>query len=168
MALKYPERLTYLILAAPAIYLYSPIPGCAIPYLNKKALRLFGQALIHPTRRFTRRILKNVWHDPRLITDEIVSGYEKPFHAIHWEAGLWEFSMAPHVKNIWKRREELKMPVLVIAGDDDRVVPTRHSRRLAEITPGAKFVLISGCGHIPNEEKPEIFIKELERILKRN
>jgi pimeloyl-ACP methyl ester carboxylesterase len=165
MALKYPERVKALILVAPAVYMYSPVPGWAVPYLNKKAIRLFGQALIHPTRQFTRRILKNVWHDPRLISDEIVSGYEKPFHALHWEAGLWEFSMAPHVKNIWKRTDELKMPVLVIAGDDDRVVSTRHSRRLAEITPGAEFVLIPECGHIPNEEKPELFMRAVDQFL---
>ena len=168
MALKYPERVKTLILVAPAVYLYSPVPNWARRFLTRKAFRIFGMVLIHPSRHFVRRILRNIVHEPQIINQEIVNGYEKPLHAINWEEGLWDFSLAPHARNLWKRMDELKLPVLVIAGDDDHVIPTRHSRRLAEITPGAEFVLVKGCGHMPQEERPEIFIKELERILKRN
>jgi pimeloyl-ACP methyl ester carboxylesterase len=165
MALKYPERVKALILVAPAVYLYSPLPTWARRFLTKKAFRLWGMVLIHPTRSFTRRILRNVYHDPALVTKEVVSGYEKPFHVIHWEAGLWEFSLAPHARDLWKRTEELKMPVMVIAGDDDHVIPTRHSRRLAEITPGAKFVLVKDSGHTPHEEKTQEFLAAVDRFL---
>jgi len=167
-SLKYPRMVSKLILVAPAVYLYSPVPAWARRFLIRKAFRIFGTTLIHPTRYFVRRILSNIIHDPVCVTDEAVDGYEKPFHTINWEAGLWEFSLAPHARNLWKHMHELKMPVMVIAGDDDRVIPTRHSRRLAEITPGAKFVLVKGCGHMPQEERPEIFIKELDTILSSN
>jgi pimeloyl-ACP methyl ester carboxylesterase len=165
-ALKYPARVKALILVAPAVYLYSPVPDWGRRFLAKKPFRLFGQKLIHPTRHLVRRILRQrVYHDPNRVTDEVVSGYEKPFHAIHWEAGLWEFSLAPHARNLWKRMDELKMPVLVVAGDDDRVIPTRHSRRLAEITPGAKFVLIKDSGHVPHEEQTEEFLNFVNEFL---
>jgi len=157
-ALKYPQNVQALILVGPAVYLYSPVPSWASHFLNKKSARIFGQALIHPTRAFTRQMLRQTWHDPSRISEEIVSGYKKPFLLKGWEVGLWEFSLAPHVKNLWKRSNELKMPVLVIAGDDDRVIPTRHSRRLAEIIPGANFQLVKACGHVPQEEKPEEFV----------
>jgi len=165
LALKYPERVKTLILVAPAVYLYSPVPDWARHFLTRKAFRIFGTTLIHPSRYFVRRILRNVVHEPRIIQRETVDGYEKPFHAINWEEGLWDFSLAPHARNLWKRMDELKMPVLVIAGDNDHVVPTRHSRRLAEITPGAKFVLVKSCGHMPQEEKPEFFKKEVDKFL---
>jgi pimeloyl-ACP methyl ester carboxylesterase len=163
-ALKYPQMVKKLLLVAPAVYLYSPVPSWARRFLTKKASRILGMALIHPTRHFVRRILSNVVHDPICVTDDAVDGYEKPFHAINWEAGLWEFSLAPHARNLWKRMDELRMPVMVIAGDNDRVIPTRHSRRLAEITPGAEFVLVKGCGHMPQEEKPNEFLKAVERF----
>jgi pimeloyl-ACP methyl ester carboxylesterase len=159
MALKYPQMVRKLLLVAPAVYLYSPVPSWARRFLTRKASRIFGMALIHPTRHFVRRILNNIVHDPACVTDDAVDGYEKPFHSINWEAGLWEFSLAPHARNLWKRMDELHMPVMIIAGDDDHVVPTRHSRRLAEITPGAEFVLVKGCGHMPQEERPQEFMK---------
>ena len=164
-ALKYPQRVSALILVGPAVYRYSPVPRWAGRFLNKKPVRLFGQVLIHPTRAFTRQTLRQTWHDTSKIGEDIVTGYKKPFLSKGWEAGLWEFSIAPHVKNLWKRSSELKMPVLVVAGDDDRVIPTRHSRRLAEITPGAEFHLVKDCGHVPQEEKPGEFVKVVERFL---
>lgn len=166
-ALKYPQRVSALVLVGPAVYLYSPVPRWAGRFLNKKPARLFGQVLIHPTRAFTRQMLRQTWHDTSQITEETVEGYKKPFLSKGWENGLWEFSIAPHVKNLWKRSSELKMPVLVIAGDDDRVIPTRHSRRLAEITPGAEFHLVKDCGHVPQEEKPGEFVKVVERFLEK-
>lgn len=164
MALRYPKRVRALILVAPAVYLYSPLPSWGRRFLTRKPFRIFGQALIHPTRNFTRRLLSTNWHDPRKITEEDVTGYEKPFHSIKWEAGLWEFSLAPHARNLWKRSGELKMPVMVIAGDDDHIIPTRHSRRLAEITPGAEFVLVPACGHAVHEEKPDLFMGAVDRF----
>ncbi len=164
LALKYPQMVKRLILVAPAVYLYSPVPTWRTAS-TRKAFRIFGMALIHPTRHFVRRILNNIVHDTICVTDDAVDGYEKPFHAVNWEAGLWEFSLAPHARNLWKRMDELRMPVLVIAGDDDRVVPTRHSRRLAEITPGAKFVLVKGCGHMPQEEKPEALLQAIDQFM---
>jgi pimeloyl-ACP methyl ester carboxylesterase len=166
--LKYRSLVKALVLVGPAVYLYSPVPSWGRQFLARKPIRIFGQVLIHPSRKFVRRILRsNVYHDASLVTDEVVAGYEKPFHAVNWEAGLWEFSLAVHARNLWKRADELKMPVLVVAGDDDRVIPTRHSRRLAEITPGAKFVEVPHCGHVPQEERPDLFLGAVDRFLSR-
>jgi pimeloyl-ACP methyl ester carboxylesterase len=163
-ALKYPQRVSALILVGPAVYLYSPVPRWARRFLVKKPVRLYGQVLIHPTRAFTRQILRQAWHDHSLISEVTVYGYKKPFLSRGWEGGLWEFSIAPHARNLWKRSSELKMPVLIVAGDDDRVIPTRHSRRLAEITPGAEFRLVRSCGHVPQEEKPGEFVEIVEKF----
>ena len=168
MALAHPEQVIALILVAPAVFLFSPVPAWARRFLVRRPIRLFGQTLIHPSRWFVRRILMNVFHEPDKVTPGVVSGYEKPLHAKDWKYGLWEFSAAPHSKDLWKRASELRIPVLVIAGDDDRVVPARQSRRMAEITPGAGFVLIPDCGHVPQEEKPEEFMKAVREFFKQN
>jgi pimeloyl-ACP methyl ester carboxylesterase len=44
------------------------------------------------------------------------------------------------------------MPVLIITGDNDRVVETALSRELATKMPEAEFVEISNSGHLPHEE----------------
>lgn len=42
-------------------------------------------------------------------------------------------------------------PILVIASDDDGIVPTEHSARLAQLL-GAEFVIVPGGGHFLAED----------------
>jgi 3-oxoadipate enol-lactonase len=49
---------------------------------------------------------------------------------------------------------EIRAPTLVIHGDLDPLVPVDNGRMLSERIPGAQFVLIEGCGHMPHLEKP--------------
>lgn len=48
------------------------------------------------------------------------------------------------------------VPVLVVAGDDDRITPAPAMERMAAGIPGGRFVLIPGAGHLPVLEKPAL------------
>lgn len=48
----------------------------------------------------------------------------------------------------------LQLPLLVIGGRDDRVVPALHSERMHEANPRTKFLLLDGCGHMGPWEAP--------------
>jgi pimeloyl-ACP methyl ester carboxylesterase len=50
-------------------------------------------------------------------------------------------------------------PVLVITGDDDRIVPTKDSIRLAGELPNASLEVIADAGHLPHEEQPQVFME---------
>ena len=52
------------------------------------------------------------------------------------------------------RLGELKMPVLVLWGVEDALVPAAIGRKLADALPNAKFHQLAGCGHLPTLEKP--------------
>lgn len=47
------------------------------------------------------------------------------------------------------------IPTLVIAGEEDRVIPSEGQQKMAERIPGATFRSIAGCGHMLPLEKPE-------------
>ncbi|KAK7062301.1 Alpha/Beta hydrolase protein [Favolaschia claudopus] len=47
----------------------------------------------------------------------------------------------------WHRLHELKMPVLVLLGEDDALIPTPWGRHLAERIPGAKVKVYPQTGH---------------------
>ena len=50
----------------------------------------------------------------------------------------------------------LAMPLLLIQGTEDRVAPAeRNARRLAAAVPGARLVMLEGCGHLPEIEMPQ-------------
>jgi pimeloyl-ACP methyl ester carboxylesterase len=62
----------------------------------------------------------------------------------------------PHgPKGFWTRLPKLEPPALFIWGSDDRLVPARFSRYVAEALPEAPQVVLSDCGHVPQVELPE-------------
>jgi pimeloyl-ACP methyl ester carboxylesterase len=48
-------------------------------------------------------------------------------------------------------------PTLVLAGDEDIMIPPRFGRAVAERIPGAQFALMPGAAHQPFQEDPEDF-----------
>jgi len=49
----------------------------------------------------------------------------------------------------------IKARTLLIWGDSDLIIPTRHSKRANELIPGARLEIIENCGHIVQLEAPE-------------
>jgi len=52
------------------------------------------------------------------------------------------------------RLPDVTVPVLVIWGEADRMIPVAHGQAYAKAIPGARFVLIPEAGHLPQLEAP--------------
>jgi pimeloyl-ACP methyl ester carboxylesterase len=48
----------------------------------------------------------------------------------------------------------IRQPTLVIHGTNDPLVPVQNGKLLAERIPGARLLLLPGCGHVPHFEQP--------------
>lgn len=59
------------------------------------------------------------------------------------------------------------VPVLIITGDTDRIVPAWNAKRLHKAIPGSYLEIIKNCGHLPQEERVEEFIAVVDRFLKK-
>ena len=56
--------------------------------------------------------------------------------------------MIPAAASLRKRYGQLTMPVVIMAGDADKVVnPDRHARRLHAQIPNSELHLLKGIGH---------------------
>lgn len=55
--------------------------------------------------------------------------------------------------------------VLIVHGENDRLVPASNSRRLALLLPNSKLVVMPQTGHIPHEERPQEFLNTLQAFL---
>lgn len=51
----------------------------------------------------------------------------------------------------------LRLPVLVVCGDEDPGTPPEANRRIAALIPGARYQEIAGARHFPNVEQAEAF-----------
>jgi pimeloyl-ACP methyl ester carboxylesterase len=158
-ALARPERVTGLILVDAAVYNGGGSPAWVRPLLNTPQVNHIGP-LIARSLAGERgdAFLRSAWHDPDRITDEIQQGYRLPLQVHNWDRALWELTKASRPTDLSARLAELTMPVLVVTGDDDRIVPTADSIRLASEIPGAFLVVFENCGHVPQEECPEAFM----------
>src|SRR5205085_11884434 len=55
----------------------------------------------------------------------------------------------------------IRVPVLVIWGDRDRMVPHTGAQLVLDAVEGARLELIEGCGHCPQIEATERFVELL-------
>ena len=60
---------------------------------------------------------------------------------------------------------ELRMPTLVIWGEQDSMIPLERGHKLAEAIPGARFVGLPGVGHTCQVEAPREFAEALVPFL---
>lgn len=56
---------------------------------------------------------------------------------------------------------ELRMPVTIIAGSDDRLMPVQNSTNIANAIPQARLVLIPGCEHGAHVQEQERVVSEI-------
>jgi len=80
--------------------------------------------------------LKNQWTTARLA----------------WEPRLFD----PHLSK-WLHR--INVPTQVIWGDSDQIFPAGYAAEMAKLIPGATSHVIAQCGHLPQVEKPQEFLR---------
>ncbi len=164
-ALSYPDRVTALVLVDAAIYTSGGAPAWARPLLGTAQLRRVGPLIARSIQGRGEEILKLAWHDPGKITEAVRAGYRLPLRAENWDRGLWELTVAGRDLKLAERLGEVRQPALVITGDDDRIVPTAESIRLAGELPDAELVVIPACGHVPHEECPAPFLAAVTQFI---
>ena len=54
------------------------------------------------------------------------------------------------------------LPVLIVWGAGDRIIPPGHGRRAHELIPGSRLEVFESSGHFPHLDRPERFVRTLE------
>ena len=164
-ALTYPQRVQALVLVDPAVYAHGSSLGLIRFVANTPQMQRIGPLVARRIRGWGIDFARSAWHDPSKITADIWEGYLKPLQAENWDRGLWEMVRASQSHDLAERLTKIRVPCLVITGDDDRIVPTEQSIRLADELLDAELVVIPDCGHIPHEECPEPFLQAVSDFL---
>lgn len=180
--LSSPQRVSALVLIAPAVVPPAPFPPLIRLFTRAGAeilawLAVGATFILSPilalilrkyvgSKSFWRTGLSLAREGP--LPEEIVEGYFAPTEERGWDRGVLNFTRAAFLdraRGIAEREDFVQMlsrledrpSVLIVHGDRDRVVPVSNSRKLAGILPGSRLVVMKDCGHVPHEERPEEF-----------
>ena len=63
--------------------------------------------------------------------------------------------------DVMRKVEEIRMPVLVLTGSEDKLTPPKYGSFLASNIPDAKHVMIPNAGHMMALEYPDFFIEQV-------
>jgi alpha-beta hydrolase superfamily lysophospholipase len=58
------------------------------------------------------------------------------------------------------------MPMCIIWGTDDTVIPVRHAALAAEFAPAATVEVIADAGHFPHKDHPQRFVKIIDEFIR--
>jgi pimeloyl-ACP methyl ester carboxylesterase len=102
-----------------------------------------------------RQNLENVVHDSKMINDEMMFGYLKPFLDDDIFRALTR--MIRHREGDLNVQDlnKIETPCLLIWGKHDRVVPLHVGKRLDKDLPNSKLLVLEKTGHLVPEERPQ-------------
>jgi len=155
-AAQFPERVEKLILVSTAGLTADPAVMAKLKTLGERAASLSGPEGV-------RERLKFVIHDPANVTEELVESRWRIYSQPEYRAALPHINalqdMARRERNLLTTEElgRIKAPTLIVWTDHDPTASLAKGREYQSSIPGAKFVVIPECSHIPSYERPEEF-----------
>jgi poly(3-hydroxyalkanoate) depolymerase len=142
LAHRAPDRVRRAVLCATSCGL-GAVPG------NPLALAL----LVNPMRNYSRRYAR--WAAPHMFGGRVRTSAtaDQTYVALRnsWPPDLRGFVWQMLGMSGWSSLpwlHTLRLPVLVLTGDDDPIVPVRNARLLASRIPNARLEVIRGGGHL--------------------
>ncbi len=174
LTLLHPERVAGLVLVDPAPVRLpgermarEPRPSVNPTADNREVGSLAGRLLPSVARTMiTRQVvegwLKAGYHDPSLVTAELVETYYRPITIEGATEALAAMMKSPTAADrAMPSLQSLSTPTLVVWGKYDQIVPRAVAEEYTRAIKGSRLLIFESSGHLPHEEEPARFHKEL-------
>lgn len=168
LALDYPERIEKLVLVDAVINdeLKSH------PILKLASVRGIGE-LITPfladSRRLMRHRMMGTIHQSNhhLVNRDRIDSIRRPLFAADGHHSLLATSRAWDANRIEQDASLISQPTLIIWGEEDTVIPIRNGYKLQSEILHSELVVFKDCGHVPQEERSELFANKVAEFCSR-
>ncbi len=166
-ALEYPERIDELILVDPGVGggRGPQFPAWALPVMWTPQMRHLGPLMMRDYQESLPRTLERGWFDQTKLTNEIRERHLQILKTANWDKAFYELTFAPAYPELRPLLPNLTVPVLVVAGQEDRLIRSWYFEAVATEIPEATLNLIPQCGHMPQEECPTEFMEVVLKYL---
>jgi pimeloyl-ACP methyl ester carboxylesterase len=158
LALDYPESVEKLVLVDAV---------CNDDVKNHPLLRLaslpgVGEAMtpfLIDSKAFLRMRMRGTLAkaNHHMITDERIESIRRPLFAADGHHAVLATSRNWHANRLEQDAHLINQQTLIIWGEEDTVIPIKNGYRLHDEILHSRFVVLKDCGHVPQEEKSELF-----------
>ena len=123
-----------------------------------------GQMLLPEiTPRFlVKSSLEENFAQPERLTEALVDRYWELLRFPGNRQAAVDRAKTPREPEKWAEVGTLKMPVLLLWGEQDKVIPLSHARAFEAAIPGSKLITYADAGHLPMEETPEQVARDID------
>lgn len=160
-AVARPELVDRVVLISPEGF--KP-PGEAPPGKQKIPLMLQAMRYVLPTP-FLRMNIAPSYADESKLTSEVVARYRDMLLAPGNRDAILARMLQMRRPDPEPLLRRLDKPVLLIWGEQDRLIPFSNSADYMRLLPDARLAAIPGMGHVPQEEAPAASLAVLRRFL---
>ncbi|WP_253259319.1 alpha/beta fold hydrolase [Subtercola boreus] len=170
-AVAHPERVSSLVLADSAGF------GAEVTLvLRLLAIKPLGALLMRPNPANSKRTVESVFYDKTLATDaRIRHSFALARRRAHAQTTLdvaHDLGTLRGVRPEWRTRllarvSRLDIPVLVLWGDHDHVLPFSQHSAATKALPHASAHVFERTGHMPQIERPDEFRDVVEQFLEK-
>ena len=160
IALQEPERVEKLILVDSVIN--DDLKNH--PIMKLASLPGLGE-VITPFVADSRTYLKARMHgtlapaNHHLIDEDRVESVLRPLRAADGHHSLLATSRNWSANHVERDAHLITQPTLLVWGEEDSVTPLDDGYTLRDSIPGSRLVVIKDCGHVPQEERSDLFSK---------
>ncbi|CAM9804811.1 unnamed protein product [Ascophyllum nodosum] len=120
---------------------------------------------------FWRKALRTAWFDESRVDIDVINRYRMPSLVRFWDRGMTLFVLdrskigkggaagPKGLVNAIAAKAAQGMKVIVVQGENDKLVSLSKATAIAKTIPNAKLLVIPKCGHMAHEEKPQEFLR---------
>jgi len=166
-ALKQPTRVRRLVLEASA-----GLGKEIATFLRLMSLPLLGEFLARPTMGNLRSVMRICLHDPSVVSDEFLQALHREVSRPGNKAAMLRILRSGVTllgmkgsRILLGRLRELEVPILVIWGRQDAVLPVAQADGTMARLPNATLHVFEQCGHLPHMEHRDSFNELLLEFL---
>ncbi len=156
---RHPDRLRGLVLSNTRAAADSPEVAANRMGIASKVLEVGTETVVMPM------LEKLLSRHTREEHPEIVASLASMMVSVKPETIEAAQTAMAHRRDFQDLLEKIKIPCLVIAGEDDIITPPAEMERMAARLPNADFVVIPKVGHMTPIESEVAFNKSLEQFL---
>ncbi len=132
------------------------------PILKLASLRGIGEAItpfLCDSKAFMRFRMQSTLAkaNHHMITEERIESIRRPLYSADGHHSVLATSRAWKANHLEQDAHLINQPTLIIWGDQDTVIPIKNGYKLHQEILNSRFVILKDCGHVPQEEKSQLF-----------